>query len=178
MKKALSFISSAIIIFSLAYGISLLLPKNPETAPQNPIVIPEDIKQSAKELISFTKSAVSMISKTSTNFLTKDDLIIVENPKSGAAVASPLTIVGRARGTWFFEASFPVEIQDSNGEILGRGIAQAKSDWMTEDFVPFEATVTFVKNKDIKTGVIVLRKDNPSGLPENDDALFVPVAFQ
>ena len=48
---------------------------------------------------------------------------------------------------------------------------------MTEEFVPFEAVLEFDDSQIPENkGVLVLKKDNPSGLPENDDALKVPVS--
>jgi len=79
-------------------------------------------------------------------------------------------------GNWYFEASFPVMIFDANGEKLGVVPAQAKGDWMTTEFVPFEATLTFDKPT-TATGTLVLLKDNPSGLPENDNSISIPVSF-
>ncbi|MDD3102375.1 MAG: GerMN domain-containing protein, partial [Patescibacteria group bacterium] len=100
--------------------------------------------------------------------------IKVTKPQPNEIISSPLEIEGEARGTWFFEASFPVKLLDSSGAEIAKGIAQAKSDWMTEDFVPFTATLQF--NVPVETkGILILEKDNPSGLPENADELRVPV---
>ena len=106
----------------------------------------------------------------------KADLIRVSQPQPNQTVQSPLIIRGEARGYWFFEASFPASIFDANGNELGVAIVQARDEWMTEDFVPFEATL-FFSSPQTKTGVIIFKKDNPSGLPENDDLLMVPVKF-
>ncbi|MDO8601163.1 MAG: GerMN domain-containing protein [bacterium] len=106
----------------------------------------------------------------------KNDLIRVASPKPNALVSSPLEVTGQARGNWFFEASFPVFIYDSNGKELGVVPAQAQSDWMTTDFIPFRAILEFEIPK-TKEGVLVLKKDNPSGLPANDDELRIPVRF-
>lgn len=106
----------------------------------------------------------------------KTDLIRVSLPKEGALVESPLTVQGEARGNWFFEASFPVMLLDDNGKEIARGIAQAQKDWMTADFVPFSATLTFARPATEK-GMLVLEKDNPSGLPEHADELRIPVRF-
>jgi hypothetical protein len=107
------------------------------------------------------------------------DLIKVTNLQPNQKISSPLTIKGEARGQWFFEASFPVVLVDWDGRIIAEGIAQAKGDWMTTEFVPFEAVLNFTIDKDIysRNGAIILRKDNPSGLPEHDDALEIPVVF-
>lgn len=107
------------------------------------------------------------------------DKIILDSPLANATVNNPLLITGKARGSWFFEASFPIYLLDSHGNMLGQGVAQAQGDWMTSNFVPFKATLTFTADPQIigDAGTLVLQKDNPSGLPENDDALRVPVTI-
>ena len=109
----------------------------------------------------------------------KNDLIRVTVPQPNQKISSPITITGEARGNWFFEASFPVVITDWDGKIIGQGVAQAKSDWMTTDFVPFEATLTFKADSNAynNKGTLILRKDNPSGLPKNDNSLEIPVVL-
>jgi hypothetical protein len=106
----------------------------------------------------------------------KEDLIQVENLNAYEKISSPLVIRGQARGYWFFEASFPIKLFDANGELLSVAIAQADGDWMTEDFVPFEVELSF-NLPTTKTGIIVLEKDNPSGLPEHADELRIPIEF-
>lgn len=106
----------------------------------------------------------------------KADLIVVDNVAPGDTVASPLTVTGRARGYWYFEASFPAELLDGNGNQLAIQPAQAQSDWMTVDFVPFSVTLTY-PTPATATGTLMLRKDNPSGEPANDDFLAIPVVF-
>ena len=110
------------------------------------------------------------------NELEKINLIRVENPRPNQTISSPLIIGGEARGYWFFEADFPVKLLDESGRLLGIAIARAQSDWMTEDFVPFEAALEF-EVPTTKKGTLILEKDNPSSLPENADALRMPVYF-
>jgi len=74
------------------------------------------------------------------NAAQKADLIRLASPRPNQTVSSPLTITGEARGYWYFEASFPVFLVDWDGKIIAQGIATAKDNWMTEEFVPFEAT--------------------------------------
>ncbi|OHA58281.1 MAG: hypothetical protein A2571_03440 [Candidatus Vogelbacteria bacterium RIFOXYD1_FULL_44_32] len=104
------------------------------------------------------------------------NLIVLDSPRPGERVTSPLTITGQARGTWYFEASFPVEIQDESGKTLAQVPAQAQGEWMTEEFVPFAVTIDFAAPIS-GTGKLILHKDNPSGLPENDNSLIVPLKF-
>lgn len=96
----------------------------------------------------------------------KTDSLEISNPAIEDTIHSPFTITGKAKGNWFFEASFPVIITDSENNIVGTGVAQAKGDWMTSEFVDFTADVTFSK-PNTQTGFIVFSNDNPSGLPAN-----------
>lgn len=111
------------------------------------------------------------------NELEKTDLITSAFPRPGDTIKSPLIAVGEARGYWFFEASFPVYIMNDANEMLGVGFATADDEWMTENFVPFSAEVHF-DPKGAKKGFVILKKDNPSGLPEHDDELRIPVKFE
>ncbi|MBI2644146.1 MAG: GerMN domain-containing protein [Candidatus Wildermuthbacteria bacterium] len=110
------------------------------------------------------------------NELEKQDLIRITNPRPNQEIRSPLLITGQARGNWFFEASFPVKLLDERGNTLVTGIAQAQGEWMTTEFVPFQAHIEFDKPAG-KKGTLILEKDNPSGLPEQADELRVPVVF-
>lgn len=107
----------------------------------------------------------------------EEELIHVTSPIPNARVTSPLVVKGEARGTWYFEASFPVRLLDGNSKELAVVSAQAQGDWMTEDFVPFEVTLTFSK-PETDTGTLVLERDNPSGLPEHDKKVSIPVRFK
>ncbi len=106
----------------------------------------------------------------------KPGLIRVASPLPNQIVESPLTVTGEAIGKWFFEASFPVKIFDDNNYLLGVTPAQAQGEWMTENFVPFKAKARFAVPSSGK-GVLVLEKDNPSGLPQNADELRIPIEF-
>lgn len=110
------------------------------------------------------------------NELEKTDLIFTVTPRPNQTVSSPLLIEGAARGNWYFEASFPIKIYDSENRELGVAVAQAQDDWMTTDFVPFLATLNFSTSSTQK-GKLVLEKDNPSGLLENADRLEIPIVF-
>ncbi|MEK7546302.1 MAG: Gmad2 immunoglobulin-like domain-containing protein [Patescibacteria group bacterium] len=105
----------------------------------------------------------------------KADLVVAD-VAPGDQVSSPLVVTGRARGYWYFEASFPAELLDANGAQLAIAPAQAQSDWMTTDFVPFSVTLAY-PTPATATGTLMLRKDNPSGEPQNDDFLAIPVTF-
>jgi hypothetical protein len=97
-------------------------------------------------------------------------------PLSDVQIKSPLKVSGSAVGNWYFEASFPVILKDANGNILAVSPAQAQGDWMTTSAVPFVATLTWGTTT-ATSGVLILKRDNPSGLPENDNEVSFPVLF-
>lgn len=105
-----------------------------------------------------------------------DNTITVTSPLPHATVTSPLSIQGTARGTWYFEASAPVELRDANGKVIAQGHVTAQGDWMTEEYVPFTATLTFSAPA-TKTGTLVLKNDNPSGDPAREKELDISVVF-
>ena len=97
------------------------------------------------------------------------------NIENDMKIKSPLIISGEARG-WYFEGVFPITLVNENGKNLGRTNAKAQSDWMTDDFVPFEATLLFGQSA-AKKGKIIFEKSNPSGLPDNRKIFEIPVNF-
>jgi hypothetical protein len=105
------------------------------------------------------------------------DELVLDTPKSNALVSSPLWVVGRARGSWFFEAEFPIRLYDGNDTLLTWASGRAQGDWTTHDFVPFSVVLNFTAPT-TDTGTLVLERDNPSGLPENAAEVRVPVRFR
>lgn len=106
--------------------------------------------------------------------------VLVRTPQPNEHVTLPLQVEGEARGTWYFEADFPVELVVA-GDVVGGGIARAQGDWMTEDYVAFEATVTaegsIARTGDVPAQLRFVRA-NPSGLPENADEISVPIQLR
>jgi len=109
---------------------------------------------------------------------TSGDEIIVESPRAAQLITSPYTIRGKARGSWYFEASAPVVLTDWDGKIIAEHYVTAQGDWMTTEFVPFEETLTFTKPASGKNGFLILKNDNPSGLPEHDKSVEIPIRFE
>lgn len=103
--------------------------------------------------------------------------IRLETPEAGATTGSSFTVSGEARGSWYFEASFPVRVVDANGATLATVAAQAQGDWMTTDFVPFTVQVS-IPSSYHGPATVVLAKDNPSGNPSMDASLSVPITIR
>lgn len=112
----------------------------------------------------------------------ENDLIKIFTPKPGDVIVSPLAVKGEARGVWFFEASFPIILTDWDGRIIAEYFAQAQGEWMSQNYVSFEGVIEFEnpswEDGFSKRGLLILKKDNPSGLPQYDDALEIPVLFE
>lgn len=106
----------------------------------------------------------------------KSDIIKVDMPLAGSVIMSPVFVRGQARGNWFFEGSFPIFLTDANDNVIAQGLATSTEDWMTENFIPFTASISY-QRPNTNTGKLILKKDNPSGLPEYDDQVVVPVNF-
>ncbi len=105
-----------------------------------------------------------------------DDLIQITSPLPNQQVSSPLVVEGKARGFWYFEAVFPVRLADSSNKIIAHGLATAKSDWMTEDFVPFSAKLEFTPDYG-KSGTLILHNNNPSDNVDNNREKRISILF-
>jgi hypothetical protein len=172
IKIIISLIMVIIVIFAFS-SCSILVPAEPTSK----------VTSSNEQESNKTETTASKDTETNSTKETEttaadatSDQIKVTNPLPNQAIQSPLIIEGEARGIWFFEATFPVKLLDANGNIIAAHFAQAQGEWMTEDFVSFKAQIEFEKPAS-DTGVLVLEKDNPSGLPENDAKIEIPVRF-
>lgn len=105
------------------------------------------------------------------------DSIVPELPFPGAVVGKEFSVIGKARGTWFFEASFPLEVLDKDGKSLATSYAQAEGEWMTENFVNFKGNIK-VPESYIGPATLILKKDNPSGMLENDASISFPITIE
>lgn len=106
-----------------------------------------------------------------------EDLIVVDLPYPGAVTGKEFRVSGKARGYWYFEASFPIQVLDKDGKTLFLGPVQAKSEWMTENFVPFSIDIK-VPESYIGKATVILRNDNPSGMLENDRSISFPITIE
>jgi hypothetical protein len=107
----------------------------------------------------------------------KGTRVSLSQPLSKSVLASPVAVKGVVPGNWSFEGSFPVTLLDSSGITIAQATAKVSGDWMTEDYVPFEATLTFDTPMGGGKGTLILKKDNPSGDANNDDSVLIPISF-
>ncbi len=123
-------------------------------------------------------STTSTSTSTSTSAHPYLDQIVVYTPVDNQVVTSPIKITGKARGTWYFEASFPVQLMDLSGNIIAAMPAQAQGDWMTTDFIDFKAELSYNNASSTGRAVLVIRNDNPSGEPSRDKYIYIPVILK
>lgn len=107
--------------------------------------------------------------------LIKNATILIK-PIADELIFSPLLLEGIMPGNWYFEANAIAELYDGNGQRIAAAPLQAQSEWMTTDPVAFKGMMEF-NTPSAPTGVLVLKNDNPSGLPENDKSESYPVKF-
>lgn len=159
MKKNKFFIT-IIIIALLIVGFKYISPKNNSTNEQ--ARLPENNSDKSREEV-----------------LSYNDMIKVFNPLKNDVISSPLKIKGEARGGWYFEASFPIKLVDGNGKKieLNQNYIMTDKEWTTEDYVSFEQEIIF-KAPDTKNGTLILEKANPSGKPELEEKMEIPVEFK
>ncbi|MEW6019778.1 MAG: Gmad2 immunoglobulin-like domain-containing protein [Pseudomonadota bacterium] len=135
----------------------------------------DDLAAARRELEARTTATSTTASGEFTS--EKGVTILVSTPAENETVSSPLTVTGQVPGNWSFEASFPVQLLDSDGNMIAQEPAQLQGDWMTTELVDFEVTLTFTAPPGGGTGTLVLKKDNPSGMADKDDELRIPIRF-
>lgn len=108
----------------------------------------------------------------------KSNSILVSSPVGDAEVSSPLSISGRARGNWFFEGSMPIVIQDAYGSVIAEGHVTAQGAWTTTEFVKFVGNLQFNNYIKGSKATLIIKKSNPSGLPQNYDSVRIPIILK
>jgi hypothetical protein len=99
----------------------------------------------------------------------------VNAPLAGARVTSPLVVEGDARGDWYFEAQFPLELRAADGAVLAQAPARAQSDWMTEAPVPFRGELNFRVTQD--TPATLVLQEDMSGEGATPREITIPVVL-
>lgn len=189
MKKTISLLILILGLMLASFAIYNLISKQSDES-EEPIVSVAEVnnfndcvKQGNPVMESYPRQCRSLDGQLFVedigNINEKNDLIQLNYPLPNQEISSPLEIIGTARGLWYFEASFPIVLLNNQGEIISQGIATAQDDWMTEEFVPFTATLSFdiPESEKGQEGRLILQKDNPSGLEEHDDHLEIPIIF-
>jgi len=133
-------------------------------------------KKSPTQVTTPTSNQTQIESQTSP--VSTNEISIYE-PLPGDVLSSGVVeLSGQAKGNWYFEATAPVEIEDSNKNIIASGNIIAQGDWTTNNFVPFKGEISFTIPAGMKNGFVVFKNDNPSGDSSKAKEVSVPVVFQ
>ncbi|HWS48489.1 MAG TPA: hypothetical protein VN174_00380 [Candidatus Methanoperedens sp.] len=102
--------------------------------------------------------------------------IIILSPNISKPLTSPLKLIGLIDKSWVFEGSFPIELLDNQNKSLFKSTASAPN-WLEEEskYTSFMAVFNFVTYS--PSGFVQVKNSNPSGLPENDKRVTIPVTF-
>lgn len=112
----------------------------------------------------------------------KGNKVTVNENIEWTKISSPLTLTGKIPTNWVFEAVFWVWLYTSSWEVIKQHYGTANIwDENQEVILP---EVDFIVDFEFDASqyewiswYIELRNDNPSGLPENDDNIRIPVIF-
>ncbi len=135
---------------------------------------PMSTTPSMQEALNFSRSN-GKLALTAVIFGTLDqhDVVLV-SPLPRSTISNSFAVKGAVRGTWYFEASFPVQLKSPKGIVLAQSPAQAQSDWMTTELVPFTASLVAPSTYH-GPATLVIKNDNPSGDPAREKSIEVPV---
>lgn len=106
----------------------------------------------------------------------KDDLVSF-SIAFGSNVSGKIEADGILKGGYFFEGNIPISILDANKNVLRITNGTATTDWMTAEPVSFNTTLDFT-GLTAGPAYIEIHNDNPSGLPENDKFILIPIVIQ
>ena len=100
--------------------------------------------------------------------------VSVSSPLPNASVGKTFTVEGVAPNGWYNEAVFPIQVRDGDDDLIASGQGMAESDWTVSGPVRFHATIRLSQTYSGPADLILLR-DNPSGLPQNEDEVTIPI---
>ncbi len=105
------------------------------------------------------------------------DRIVVEEPLPGSIADMPLIVKGRATGAWYFEGEIGLTLVDPDRNVIARGFATAKSEWMKMGFVPFEGRISLQRPAGTDRAVLIVSRNNPSEDRSLDEGLEIPLVL-
>lgn len=124
---------------------------------------------------SFDEKSTTIVIKTPTlTPIPSASPVIIFSPNLSLPLKSPQKIIGMIDKSWVFEASFPLELFDSQHKSLYKGTASAPN-WLDEDskYTDFTANLKFTTT--LENGFLKINNDNPSGLSQNEKSILIPV---
>jgi hypothetical protein len=168
-----------LIIVSIILVSAIILRIKAQIDDQNALSKIEKNTVASVAVIEDSPEAITQENKESELEKSREVDVLISNPQSNQLISSPVLVQGKISGAWFFEASLPIRLIDENNIVIAESYATAEDDWMTEELVLFSGVLEFspeMINSD--TGYLLILKDNPSGLPENEGVIRMPIRFK
>jgi len=107
----------------------------------------------------------------------RDDEIVLDDLKAGDYITSPLLFSGQAHQSWFVDGTFPVRLEDAEGNVIAEGFARTEVDTVdTDEYVSYTAELTFA-DPSSDVGILTLEKSNPENLPDGGYSYGISVTF-
>ncbi len=132
---------------------------------------------SAKPNASCGNSNLNKINQEQNTKGFENDDLKLDTFKENDLLNNKEVIKGRMKGSYFFEGTFPIIVEDLNGNILGQTVTTITPNWQSEDLVPFETEEIIFDKKENNEGYLIFKNDNPSGLPEYEKIIKIKVRF-
>gem|GEM_PF-1576516 len=166
-------IGLAVLVLAIVGGFLVFRDWNKSITKPSPS---EVVETENNAVISNYQNNQSTSNQSKTFTSQKGVLITLEN--FNEKLTCPLIIRGAVTGTWFFEAEFQAQIISSETTLANLIARATNENWMTE------APVNFVIEYDCSNCLantqlqLKLQKNNPSGLPEFDDSVIIPISLE
>lgn len=141
------------------------------SSPSPTLLTEETVTPVASPIPTVTPSAAPQATPTPTTSVT----LRLDSPKPHQTIQSPLLIEGALPGNWFFEGQITARLETESGSVIAEMPLKAQGSWMTESQVSFSEVMKFTKPRDANTAVLIITNANPSGLPENNKELQIPL---
>jgi hypothetical protein len=106
----------------------------------------------------------------------KDNPVNIKQPEINQQISSSISIKAEAPGSWFNEGQLPMELKTVDGKVIKQTSATTTQNWMTEQLVEFNHELVF-KTQESNYGYLVIKKSNPSGIPNNQQSFYWPLNF-
>jgi hypothetical protein len=106
-----------------------------------------------------------------------DYQITLDNLSPVDPIYSPFVLRGEARGGYFENQRFPVELQDQNGNVISRGTAVTTISTTTDEYIPFTVSLNFPDQPSNTAGQLNFLKADSTGDPARNYVYSVGVRF-
>jgi hypothetical protein len=99
--------------------------------------------------------------------------LTIQTPTKNQTISSPLEITAVVDNrnplcNWrVYEAQAgTIEIKDTKGNIVGKGVLQTEDNWMQAEPVTYHAALTFSKPTTQTKAILTITEENPAGKPD------------